>query len=73
MGSGTVSGSTPDSYGSMLELAWKGTKPLKMSNGTERKFIQDFDTVIMKGFCVNDQVRLGFGEVSTQLLPAIDE
>jgi fumarylacetoacetase len=57
----------------MLELAWKGTKPLKMSNGTERKFIQDFDTVIMKGFCVNDQVRLGFGEVSTQLLPAIDE
>jgi fumarylacetoacetase len=73
MGSGTVSGSTPDSYGSMLELAWKGTKPLKLSNGTERKFIQDFDTVIMKGFCVNDQVRLGFGEVSTQLLPAIDE
>ncbi len=70
MGSGTISGPTPDSYGSMLELAWKGTKPLKMNDGTERKFIQDGDTVIMRGFSEKDGVRIGFGEVSGKILPA---
>lgn len=70
MGSGTISGPTPDSYGSMLELAWKGTKPLKMNDGTERKFIQDGDTVIMRGFSSKDGVRIGFGEVSGKILPA---
>ncbi len=70
MGSGTISGPTPDSYGSMLELAWKGTKPLKLSDGTERKFIQDHDTVIMRGYCEKDGVRIGFGEVSTKVYPA---
>lgn len=70
MGSGTISGPTPNSYGSMLELAWKGTKPLKMNDGTERKFIQDHDTVIMRGYCEKDGVRIGFGEVSTEVLPA---
>ena len=69
MGSGTISGSTPDSYGSMLELTWKGEKPLIMKDGTERKFINDYDTVIMRGFCEKDGTRIGFGEVSTQLLP----
>jgi fumarylacetoacetase len=54
----------------MLELAWKGTKPLPMSDGTERKFIQDNDTVIMRGYCEKDGVRVGFGEVSTRVLPA---
>ncbi len=70
MGSGTISGPTPDSYGSMLELAWKGTKPLKLNDGTERKFIQDHDTVIMRGYCEKDGVRVGFGQVSTEVLPA---
>jgi fumarylacetoacetase len=70
MGSGTISGPTEDSYGSMLELAWKGTKPLKMSDGSERKFILDGDTVIMRGHCEKDGVRIGFGEVSTKVLPA---
>jgi fumarylacetoacetase len=70
MGSGTISGPTPDSYGSMLELAWKGTKPLKMSDGTERKFIQDHDSVIMRGYCEKDGVRIGFGEVKAKVLPA---
>ena len=70
LGSGTISGPTPDSYGSMLELAWKGTKPVPMSDGTERKFIQDGDTVTMRGFCKNDKVRLGFGEVASKLLPS---
>ena len=70
MGSGTISGPTPNSYGSMLELAWKGTKPLQMNDGTERKFIQDNDTVIMRGYCENNGVRLGFGEVAAKILPA---
>ncbi len=70
MGSGTISGPTEDSYGSMLELAWKGTKPLKLSDGTERKFINDGDTVIMKGHCENGEIRIGFGEVSSKILPA---
>ncbi|GAA4951241.1 fumarylacetoacetase [Algibacter agarivorans] len=69
MGSGTISGSTEDSYGSMLELTWKGEKPLKMRDGTERKFINDNDTVIMRGYCEKEGTRIGFGEVSTKLLP----
>jgi fumarylacetoacetase len=68
--SGTISGHTPDSYGSMLELAWKGTKPLKMNDGSERKFILDGDTVIMHGYCEKDGLRLGFGEVSNEVLPS---
>ena len=70
MGSGTISGPTPDSYGSMLELAWKGTKPLTLDDGSERKFIADGDTVIMRGFSEKNGVRVGFGEVSTKVLPA---
>lgn len=68
--SGTISGPTPDSYGSMLELSWKGTKPLQLKDGTERKFIQDNDTIIMRGHCEKDGIRVGFGEVKTKLLPA---
>ncbi len=68
--SGTISGPTPDSYGSMLELAWKGTKPVRMTDGTERKFIQDGDTVIMKGYCEKDGVRIGFGDCTGKILPA---
>ena len=70
MGSGTISGSSEDSYGSMLELAWQGTKPLKLSNGETRSSIQDFDTVILTGHCSKGELRIGFGEVRTQLLPA---
>jgi fumarylacetoacetase len=70
MGSGTISGPTPDSYGSMLELAWKGTKPIQMPDGTERRFIQDHDTVIMRGHCAKDGIKIGFGEVRSELLPA---
>ena len=73
MGSGTISGPTPDSYGSMLELAWQGTRPLTLSDGSERTFIEDHDTVTMKGYCKKDGFRIGFGEVSTKLLPAINE
>ncbi|NMH26396.1 fumarylacetoacetase [Flavobacterium solisilvae] len=69
MGSGTISGPTQDSFGSMLELTWGGKNPIKMADGTERKFINDNDTVTMKGFCQNSSVRIGFGEVSSKLLP----
>ncbi|MFM7661172.1 MAG: fumarylacetoacetase [Bacteroidota bacterium] len=70
MGSGTISGSSADSYGSMLELAWKGTKPITLEDGSERKFVQDNDTVIMRGYCEANSIRIGFGEVSAKILPA---
>lgn len=72
MGSGTISGPTPDSFGSMLELTWGGQNPIKMNDGSERKFINDNDTVIVRGYCQNNDVRIGFGEVSSKLLPALD-
>ena len=68
--SGTISGPTPDSYGSMLELAWKGTKPITMPDGSQRSFIHDFDTMIIRGHCEKEGLRIGFGEVVTRILPA---
>ena len=70
MASGTISGNDESAYGSMLELSWKGTKPLTMPDGSERKFINDGDTVIMKAHAENKDVRIGFGEVITKVLPA---
>lgn len=71
MASGTISGPDRSSYGSMLELSWKGTNPVQLEHGGERKFIQDNDAVIMKAVCEKDGVRIGFGEVRTKVLPAI--
>jgi len=71
MGSGTISGPTPNSYGSLLEITWNATKPLTLANGEERTFIQDGDTLIMKGFCQKDGLRIGFGEVTGKVLPAV--
>ncbi|MCT8339968.1 fumarylacetoacetase [Flavobacteriaceae bacterium TK19130] len=70
MGSGTISGPTKDSYGSMLELTWRGQNPLKLSDGSERKFIEDGDTVILRGHAEKDGVRIGFGDCSGKILPA---
>ena len=70
MASGTISGPTEDSFGSMLELSWKGTKPVKLETGEERRFVEDGDTVIMKGFAKKEGIRIGFGEVSSQVLAA---
>ncbi len=71
LASGTISGKNPSSYGSMLELSWKGTIPIKMNDGSERKFLQDGDTVIMKGYAQKSgHVRIGLGEVRTKILPA---
>ena len=69
-GSGTISGKDEKSYGSMLELAWMGTKPIEMKDGSERKFINDGDTVTMRGFAEKNGKRVGFGEVSAKILPA---
>ena len=70
MASGTISGGEEGMYGSMLEISWKGTKPVAMPDGSERKFINDNDTVIMRGYSEKDGVRVGFGEVSAKVLPA---
>jgi len=69
--SGTISGPSPGSYGSMLELSWNGQRPLTMPDGTERKFIEDGDTVIIKGLAEKDGVRIGFGECKGKILPAV--
>ena len=69
-GSGTISGPEPGSFGSMLELAWKGTRPVKMADGSERKFINDNDTIIMRGYGIKGDLRIGFGEVITKILPS---
>ncbi|KAA9339703.1 fumarylacetoacetase [Hymenobacter busanensis] len=68
--SGTISGQSPDSFGSMLELTWRGTKPLTLPDGSQRKFIQDGDAVIMRGYCERNGLRIGFGEVRGTVLPA---
>jgi fumarylacetoacetase len=70
MASGTISGTEEGQYGSMLEISWKGTKPVQMPDGSERKFIMDHDTVIMRGFSEKNGVRVGFGEVRATVLPS---
>ena len=71
LASGTISGKDKDSYGSMLEITYSGQKPIELSNGEKRKFIEDYDTVIMSGYCEKGAIRIGFGEVKTKLLPAV--
>ena len=71
MASGTISGKDPDSYGSMLELSWAGSKPVSLNNGDFRKFIEDNDTVIMRGYCQKESIKVGFGEVKTKLLKSL--
>ncbi len=71
MASGTISGPTEDSFGSMLELSWSGSKKIKLDDGAERTFIEDNDTIVMKAYCENENVRIGFGEVRSKLLPCL--
>ncbi|MBN2746254.1 MAG: fumarylacetoacetase [Bacteroidales bacterium] len=68
--SGTISGPTENSFGSMLELSWGGKKDIHLADGQTRKFIQDNDTIIMKAYAQNGSVRIGFGDVITKILPA---
>jgi fumarylacetoacetase len=68
--SGTISGPSPGSYGSMLELTWNGKKSLSLPDGTIRQFIEDGDTVIMRGYAKDGDIRVGFGECRGKILPA---
>ncbi|MBT6568382.1 MAG: fumarylacetoacetase [Flavobacteriaceae bacterium] len=70
LASGTISGPEKSSYGSMLELSWAGTKPVTLKDGSTRKFILDGDTVTMRAYGEKETVRVGFGEVSTKILPS---
>ncbi|NVN17923.1 fumarylacetoacetase [Muricauda sp. HICW] len=70
MASGTISGKEENSFGSMLELSWGGSDPIKLKDDSERKFIEDGDTVTMRGYAQNGDIRVGFGEVTTKVLPA---
>ena len=70
MGSGTISGPEKDSRGSLLELTWNTTEPLTLVNGEQRGFLEDGDTVIMRGHCQKNGLRIGFGEVRGTVLPA---
>ena len=69
--SGTISGPDPGSYGSMLELTWRGANPLTLNDGSSRKFIEDHDALIIRGFCEKDGLRIGFGECKTTVLPTL--
>lgn len=68
--SGTISGPTKDSFGSMLELSWVGKNTITLKDGSERKFILDNDTIIMRGYAENNGIRVGFGESVCKVLPA---
>mgnify|MGYP000026062998 CR=1 FL=1 len=70
-GSGTISGKEKNSYGSLLELTWAGKEPIELENGETRTFLQDGDTIILKGFCDNGTIKFGLGEVHTKILPAV--
>ncbi|MDQ7007404.1 MAG: fumarylacetoacetase [Acidobacteriota bacterium] len=72
MASGTISGATRESRGSLLELTWRGTEPLRLESGEERKFLEDGDTMTLTGWAQGDGFRVGFGEVTGRILPAID-
>lgn len=69
-GTGTISGPTEDSYGSLLELTWRGERPIQLPGGETRTFLQDGDIVTMTGYCQGDGYRVGFGEVTGKILPA---
>lgn len=70
LASGTISGPTPDSFGSLLELTWRGTQPIALPTGEERRFLQDGDRLTMTGWCQGEGYRVGFGEVTGRVLPA---
>ena len=70
LASGTISGPEKDNRGSMLELTWGWSEPIKLSNGEERIALEDGDTVMLKGWCQGKGYRVGFGECRGQLLPS---
>jgi fumarylacetoacetase len=72
IGSGTISGETKDSRGCLLEYTWRGTEPIDLPDGTQRRFLQDGDEITIKAWCESDTTtRIGFGGCSGIILPAI--
>ncbi|MFT3940427.1 fumarylacetoacetase [Rhodopseudomonas sp.] len=70
LGSGTVSGPEKDQLGSLLELSWNGTTPVQLPGGESRSFLEDGDSLVMRGWCQGDGYRVGFGEVEGTVLAA---
>ena len=73
LGSGTISGPTKPERGSLLELSWGGKEPITLETGEERSFIEDGDTITLRGAALGDGYRIGFGECSGKVVPAIDK
>lgn len=71
LGTGTISGPTKDSRGSLLELSWGGKEPILLQDGGERRFIEDHDTLTLRGKAQGDGYIIGFGECTGQVLPAL--
>ncbi len=70
--SGTISGAAPGSYGSLIELTWRGSRPLTLPSGESRSFLEDGDAVTMRGFCqAPGKPRIGFGAVTGTILPCV--
>jgi fumarylacetoacetase len=72
LGSGTISGPDKDSRGSLLEMSWGGKEPLVLPDGTARSFIEDGDTLTLRGAAQGAGYRIGFGDCVGQVLPAIE-
>ncbi|SMX51173.1 fumarylacetoacetase [Actibacterium lipolyticum] len=70
LGSGTISGPEPDSRGSLLELSWGGKEPLTLGTGETRSFLEDGDTLTLRGHATGDGYRIGFGDCTGTILPA---
>jgi fumarylacetoacetase len=69
LGSGTISGPEKNQRGSLLEISWNGTEPVELPGGAKRSFLEDGDSLIMRGWCQGDGYRVGFGEVEGTILP----
>ncbi len=70
IGSGTISGKDKGSYGSLLELTWGGKEPIKLADGSTRTFLEDGDTVTLRGFCQGEGYRIGLGECVGEIIAA---
>ena len=73
LGSGTISGDTPDSYGSLLEMSWGGKTPITLPDGATRSFLKDGDRVTLRGHAAGDGYRIGFGDCTGTVLPALKQ
>ncbi|GEN35429.1 fumarylacetoacetase [Aneurinibacillus danicus] len=71
LASGTISGPQKETRGCMLELTWRGAEPIRLNNGEQRIWVEDGDTVTMTGWCQGDGYRVGFGQVTGRVLPAL--